>query len=948
MADSELDHPDGSSFPGDPRLLLAATVVVVGSAAYLWRANLAQVSSSYLGRVAGASVGQGVRGCAADGDAGFRALAETASKPEGAGSVPDDKGAKGARSKERRRRGKDPLKDLVKGGKKLKGLALSIPGDPADARSASTPPHLHEPPSSSHSIRPSAGPSPRRNGRLADAQAYIDSRPDGVTDDEDAMCSSVSGLSSCPTEASSSRAEASSSRVRASSRAREDDASTATPSSNTHEDRIPHDDHDPVSISSSASHSSTASLSSFSDSADTVDTSTTSVSEYVSTPKAGADRPSSGVFDESNDTVFDRSSSSTGAGVASSSGAASSSSTGDRSSSTDAAGSSSKAASSTAKLQFPGPWDPDPDDARDPRKSSPSKPSRKRSRSRGPLDPSSPSRSSRPSGSRHGSEAPAHSSAAAHGRPLDGSRGAEHAVTPTTPGPASGLPTPGASSASTSYSAPTSQLGPPTATTPGAASGPYASTTSGPHPASTPGPYSEPSVCLQTQVASLRGALEASRKREENMRGEMERQGKEMEQRSREMESRTREWERQRGEMERQSKDVEMLRWESAHWRRREMELQTQIHHLMQQLQYSTMMASNSARMRGSGSNGSNSPAPSTGPTSPAFSGPPPMSMFSPPMMPSMPSAGMMPSPNGMVPSPSGMIPSPSGMVPSTSGPFSPVLPPHMQQAPPMSMMSPTMQGSPRSPYSYMPEQGRPYSPSQMRPYSPSQMRPYSPYSSTTSIPQSQSHSELLAVFPSSAPRAGGSSGPPSVGSSSRGSASPELAASGSTASSSHNLTTSLSLNSTGSSSQLSLGSSSQSSLGMDRGRQRTRPGYDGEYDEGAADEYCGVLADAILKRPQAMRVGSRQAKGASRDGEPALTVGEQGASREGAQGSSREGALESSREADALDAADRRETVDLRESPEEEIVEFSFPSISDYREPPLQRDEAGPDEVAA
>ena len=213
MADSELDHPDGSSFPGDPRLLLAATVVVVGSAAYLWRANLAQVSSSYLGRVAGAGAGQGVRGCAADGDAGFRAPPDAGSKPEGAGSVPDDKGAKGARSKERRRRGKDPLKDLVKGGKKLKGLAaLSIPGD--DARSASTPPHLHEPPSSSHSIPPSAGPSPRRNGRLADAQAYIDSRPDGVTDDEDAMCSSVSGLSHANERATKSSKPRSMTRIR--------------------------------------------------------------------------------------------------------------------------------------------------------------------------------------------------------------------------------------------------------------------------------------------------------------------------------------------------------------------------------------------------------------------------------------------------------------------------------------------------------------------------------------------------------------------------------------------------------------------------------------------------------------------------------------------------------------------------------------------------------------
>ena len=141
----------------------------------------------------------------------------------------------------------------------------------------------------------------------------------------------------------------------------------------------------------------------------------------------------------------------------------------------------------------------------------------------------------------------------------------------------------------------------------------------------------------------------------------------------------------------------------------------------------------------------------------------------------------------------------------------------------------------------------------------------------------------------------------------------------------------------------------------MDRGRQRTRPGYDGEYDEGAGDEYSGVLADAILKRPQAMRVGSRQAEGASREGSAREEQGAsaEGVSREGAQGSSsagasREGAPGLSREGDATDAADRRETVDLRESPEEEIVEFSFPSISDYPEPPLQRDEAGPDEVAA
>lgn len=699
MADSEQDN-SAAPFPADPRLLLAATVVLVGSAAYLWRSNLPTVAQ-YLGRN-----GDGSAASVSPADGTERANEEA-------------RELKAARSKERRRRGKDPLKDLVKNGKKLKGLALStIPGDSGDARSApflstashsTQPPHLHS--QTFQSSRSISSSSSRRVAHLGDAQAYIDSRNDGASDDEDPMCSSVSVLSSCPTEASSSRAR--------------DEGSLATTHASQHAALSTLDDAPcppSVSMSSTASHSSAASLSSFSESADT---SSTSISEFVSTPKAAPDRPN-------------------GKGPS----------------------------SSTSTLHFPGPWDRDD--------TPPStKHARRRSRSRVAKRPISPGgataveQSSRSHPLEHRRDAASPASilsvsapvTVAHGRPLDESRASDHkdnghAVTSVAE-PTSGLPTPGSSS---------TQAAP-------------------------------PSVCFQTQVASLRGALEASRKREEHMRSEMDRQNKEM----------------------------EMLRWESAHWRRREMEFQSQVHHLMQQLHaYSAMLSSvpapSHARMRGSNSNGG-SPAP-TNPTSPTFPMPgmAPMSMFSPPMMPS-------------------------------PGPFSPVLPPHLQ---PPSMMSPTMQGSPRSPYPYLPEQGM------ARPYSPmvGQAQP---------IPQSQSHSELLAVFPSPSR---GSSGPSSIETSSRGSASPDNA-----------------------------GGASGSML--DRGRRRTRTqtadarpsgtssGYDGEWDgeeEQEEDGYGGlseVLADAILKRPQTMRVGSNK----------------------------------------------RRPLVEPESIAEEEIVEFSFPSLSDSYE---------------
>ncbi|KAF5381653.1 hypothetical protein D9615_005475 [Tricholomella constricta] len=74
-----------------------------------------------------------------------------------------------------------------------------------------------------------------------------------------------------------------------------------------------------------------------------------------------------------------------------------------------------------------------------------------------------------------------------------------------------------------------------------------------------------PSLSSQTQLASLRGALEAARLREEKTKGDIERY----------------------------SKELEIMRWESTALRRREVELQTQVHHLVHQVQtYAAVFAS--------------------------------------------------------------------------------------------------------------------------------------------------------------------------------------------------------------------------------------------------------------------------------------------------------------------------------------------------------------------
>ncbi|KAG5634951.1 hypothetical protein H0H81_000223 [Sphagnurus paluster] len=66
-----------------------------------------------------------------------------------------------------------------------------------------------------------------------------------------------------------------------------------------------------------------------------------------------------------------------------------------------------------------------------------------------------------------------------------------------------------------------------------------------------------PSLSAQTQLASLRGALEAARLREEKTKGDIERY----------------------------SKELDIMRWETAAWRRREVDLTAQLHQLAHQVQ---------------------------------------------------------------------------------------------------------------------------------------------------------------------------------------------------------------------------------------------------------------------------------------------------------------------------------------------------------------------------
>ncbi|KAJ7905819.1 hypothetical protein B0H14DRAFT_2554254 [Mycena olivaceomarginata] len=168
-------------------------------------------------------------------------------------------------------------------------------------------------------------------------------------------------------------------------------------------------------------------------------------------------------------------------------------------------------------------------------------------------------------------------------------------------------------------------------------------------------------LTTQTQLASLRGALEAARMREDKARGELERY----------------------------AKDVEMMRWENDAWRRREAELQGQIHHLMHQLHgYAALFHAQTHNhqphqhmQNGSSSSGSSSshpqspngqyvPGPSPYPA-PSPNGYPLPAMFSPPLLsPGQPQQPYFAYPMPMPPPP----PPPPPPAPSVQPPHQPTL----------------------------------------------------------------------------------------------------------------------------------------------------------------------------------------------------------------------------------------------------------------------------------
>nr|GAT51052.1 predicted protein [Mycena chlorophos] len=153
----------------------------------------------------------------------------------------------------------------------------------------------------------------------------------------------------------------------------------------------------------------------------------------------------------------------------------------------------------------------------------------------------------------------------------------------------------------------------------------------------------------QTQLASLRGALEAARLREEKARAELERA----------------------------TRDADALRWENGAWRRREAELQSQVHHLMHQVQaYASLYMQHPQHLQvpGSGGTSPNSPA------SPGFG----------------PSPFVPPSPSGYVHPPPMFFPPMAfyGYPPGGPSPPQPQHPPHPQQASLFSMLFPNKSGS--------------------------------------------------------------------------------------------------------------------------------------------------------------------------------------------------------------------------------------------------------------
>ncbi|KAJ7156999.1 hypothetical protein C8R43DRAFT_411694 [Mycena crocata] len=449
------------------------TVLVATTIATLFLAGSAFICRS--GRRLSFSTGAGALSLASAANQGDQKSTNKAHGKNSADGTNDSaKDAKNARSKERRRRGKDPLKEILKGGKKLKMLTVDR-DDTGSSTSASTSPLPQIPESGSS----------QRSASISTSSRSVSSSTASSAAAAGLHMSELTGLDSEDGDATPAM-----SRRKPNGRAHDanEPSSAAFDADNTLRDISEIPEPPIISISSSSSASTLTSLT----------TPATSPSDSPS------DKSSSG------STVLPQPSQSYPQYHAPSDGMAS-------------------------------PWDWD---GQGPSSSDATyrKPPRFRSKSRGsPIPPSISMPFASTSSSAYSPQQPSSSSISSD----DITFPTLNAIPPPTSALEPSRPIIGVNGSSGTPR----RVGTPRRTpTPGSG-----------------GNTPPPSLNTQTQIASLRGALEAARMREEKAKADLDRY----------------------------AKDFEMMRWENNTWRRRELELQAQIHHLMHQLQtYAALFAS--------------------------------------------------------------------------------------------------------------------------------------------------------------------------------------------------------------------------------------------------------------------------------------------------------------------------------------------------------------------
>ncbi|KAF8664122.1 hypothetical protein AX16_000812 [Volvariella volvacea WC 439] len=576
MADGDPDTSH-AAYGSDPRILFATTIVtlVFAGSAFLWRSgapfprHLLALRRSADGNGLEPDCKSFMKSDSQDGQG--VSLMSGKSSPSGThmriatptGHNNNDnevKDVKNQRPKERRRRGKDPAKELPKAGKKLKAMGKAIPSAEGEGSQPSTPGRVPD-----ETQLPSTSPPPflssmsgsRRGPSSTCPAATISSSQGFTTNDTEATTESSTPKASPPPVSNPENVEPST------GGSFTQDARAAATSTDPRENDVSSHAQDlessTISVLSTSPHGSTTSTSSSASESTSEPAITPSTSPSLSLPDNIPSTPTHMQVSESH-TIY----------------------------STSHIGPSTANASHNYHMKHPTPWDweeaqlPAPEIAY-------RKPPRFHSQPRGGLSP-----------------LPLHS-------PVS--------MMPLVSGSSPPYPFPNPDSSSSSTLLPSSSmdsdpplitfptLNGPSSTSingslssgPGSAGNSMNSTINGNNgtccspssrhiPRRTPTPSSgtnTPSLPLsaQTQIASLRGALEAARLREEKLKSEIERLGKEL----------------------------EMIRWECMSSRRRETELQTQLQQTTLQLQtyvglYSSLPPQSSTSPFANGnSNGENS-----------------------------------------------------------------------------------------------------------------------------------------------------------------------------------------------------------------------------------------------------------------------------------------------------------------------------------------------------